>query len=112
MPVQPTALLKSEYAPNATTTVYTSPASVYTRIDKVTVTNATAGAQTITIYVVPNGGTAGGSNTTTSAQSVLPGQTWNSPNEPGLYLNPGDFIAVIASAASALSIVIGGTQIS
>lgn len=105
-------LVTAQYAPAVQTALYTSPASTYTRIDKLSVTNITAGAVTISINLVPSGGAAGSSNLTTQAKSVAAGQTWNSPNEYGHVLNPGDAISVIASAGSSLVIAVGGTVIS
>jgi hypothetical protein len=106
-----TEIIPAQYAPNAQTTLYVSGTGVTTRIDKLSVTNTDTVAQTISINLVPSGGAAGGSNLSTSAQSILPGQTWNSPNEYGHYLRPGDFISVLASVASKLVIYAGGTQV-
>ena len=105
-------IVTAQYAPNSQTTLYVSAAGVTTRIDKLTVTNTDTVTQTISINLVPSGGSAGGSNLTTDLQAILAGATWNSPNEYGHYLNPGDFISVIASVASKLVIAVGGTQVS
>lgn len=104
-------LVKSQYAPVAQTTMYTSGLNVVTRIDKATFTNTDTVAQTISVNIVPSGGAAGGANLITAAQSILPGQTFNDPNIYGLYLAAGDFISVIASVASKIAMNIAGTQI-
>lgn len=105
-------IITAQYAPNAQTTMYVSGTGVVTRIDKLSVQNNDTVPRTISINLVPSGSSAGASNLTTNAQSILPGQTWNSPNEYGQCLNAGDFISVIASAASMLVITAAGTQIS
>ena len=100
-------LIAAQRAPNAQTTMFAAGAA--TRIDSLSVTNTDVTAiHTISINLVAQGGSVGAGNLTTDAQPVLPGQTWNSPNEVGKGLNPGDFISVIASAASVLNIAAGG----
>lgn len=99
-------LIPIQRAPNAQTTLYT--AGAITRIDKLIVVNTDTSAHTISINVVPFGNAAAAGNLTTQAQNILPGQTWNSPNEVGLELNIGDFISVIASAATVLNIMASG----
>jgi hypothetical protein len=101
----------AQAAPTAQATLYTSPVGTVTRIDKVSVANNGTAAATISINLVPSGQTAAGTNCTTPPQAVQPGQTWNSPNEYGHYLMPGDQFSVLASA-STLTIAAGGTQIS
>lgn len=104
-------IIPAQFAPASQTTLYTSTALV-TRIDKLTVTNNGTTAATISINLVAAGGSASAANRTTNAQAIAPGQTWNSPNEYGHYLMPGDAISVVASAATTLTIAAGGTQIS
>jgi hypothetical protein len=105
-------IITAQYAPSAQTALYLSPTGTWTRIDKLSVTNSSGGAQTISINLIPNGGTATAANLTTNLRAVQPGETWNSPNEYGHVLNPGDSISVIASGASALVIAAAGTVLS
>lgn len=111
MSVQPIALIPAQYVPASTTPIYTSPAGVYSRIDSLSICNTGAVAVQASIYLVPSGAGAGPANATTFNQTVLPGQTWNSPNEIGKVLGPGDAIAVLAGAANALTITAGGLQV-
>lgn len=99
-------LFAAQRAPNTQTTLYT--ATQTTRIDAISVTNTDTATHTISINLVTLAGSASGANLTTDAQVIQPGATWNSPNEVGKVLNPGDFISVIASAASVLTIAGGG----
>jgi hypothetical protein len=105
-------IVPAQIAPSTQTTLYTSPAGITTRIDKLSVQNNDGSSHTISINLVPSGASVGASNRTTNGQVVLPAQTWNSPNEYGHYLNPGDAISVIASTAGQLVILVGGTQVS
>ncbi len=103
-------LVPAQQLPISATLFYTSPAGVTTRIDSLSVINTTGASVQVTIYLAPAGQAAGASNETTSAQSVLPGQTWNSPNEIGKVLAPGDALYAFASEASALTIAAAGIQ--
>lgn len=103
-------LVQTGYAPNAETNVYTA-ANVRAILDKVTVTNVTAGAVVITLRIVPSGGTAGPSNAITFQVSVAAGAVYLAPEMVGHVLNPGDFISVIAGAATSLVLRISGREI-
>lgn len=94
------------------TQLYTSPGGTVTRIDKLTVINQDSASHTVTIYLVPVASTQGTANRTTNAQVVQAGQSWNSPNEYGHYLNAGDSVWAFASASSVMTIAVGGTQAS
>ncbi len=101
-------IVKPQQVPASLTVLYAAPPSTSVRIDKLTVSNPTSAPVTITLNVVPVGGTPGAANQTTNAQSILPNQTWNSPNEVGLVLGAGDAIWATASGANALVIAVGG----
>lgn len=105
-------IVPAQFAPSAQSTLYTSPPGTTTRIDKLSVSNSSGAPAQITINMVPAGGTPDGSNATTVLKTVPANDTWNSPNEYGHYLNPGDFLAVLAGTPNALAILVGGTQVS
>lgn len=113
MSVSPsTQIVPTQQLAAAATTLYTSPFSTWTRIEKVTLFNTDTVSHTYTLYLVPTGGTAGATNLLVSAQRVPPGATFSDFNIPGLYLNPGDFISAFADIAAKLNIGIAGTQFS
>lgn len=99
-------LMAAQRVSNSQTTYYT--ASQTTRIDALSVINTDTATHTISINLVTVAGAAGAGNLTTDAQVIQPGATWNSPNEVGKILNPGDFLSAIASAATVLNMVVGG----
>jgi hypothetical protein len=107
LPIQ--EIVPAQFVPNSVGVLYTSPASTATRIDKLTLSNLSGAVANVTIYIVPSGGTPGNSNVTTPGQAIQTGGVFNSPNEYGHYLNPGDGIYAVASAANALAILVAGT---
>lgn len=115
MSATPKVIIAAQDAPNATTTLYTSPVSATggkgTWIDKFTATNHTAGAVALSIYLVPLGGTAANSNIVIQAAGLAAGATDTLPEVVGKFLNPGDFIAVLASAAASISIAANGREL-
>lgn len=111
MAVLQRALVLPQQLTASTATYYTS-TSLKTRIDKLTITNPTGTARTVTIYLVPSGGTAGDSNTLTSAKTVAAGETWNCPDVVGHVLEDGGTLQAGASAATALTIAASGVTIS
>jgi hypothetical protein len=70
-----------------------------TIIDKLTVSNPTAGVLTYAINLVPSGGTAGASNLILT-KSLAAGEVYTFPEIVGHVLESGGFISVIASSAS------------
>lgn len=109
--ITPKPLISPQQLTDATATYYTS-TNVTTRIDKLSLTNTTAGAVTATIYLVPSAGTAGDSNTITWAKSIQAGETWNCPDAVGQILASGGTIQAKASANTSLTISAAGVTIS
>jgi hypothetical protein len=103
-------LIPAKQAENAQTTQFTS-SNARTVIAAFTVTNTTAGAQTISVNLVPNGGSAGASNLIVSAKSVAAGETVSLSPLVSHVLESGGFISTIASAATSLTIRCSGLEI-
>ena len=111
MSVTAKPLINSKQAANAATTEYTTPTSTRTIIDKFTATNTTAGAITLTVYLVPSLGTAGATNTIISALSIAAGVTTDITQLQNQILAAGDFISVLASAATSITIRASGREV-
>lgn len=92
--------------------LYASAAGIWTQITKNLCVNTAGSPQTVTFYVVPSGGTTGTSTLTTVAEGILAGASWQSPNEPGLVLNPGDAIWGLASNANDVNCYLAGVMVS
>lgn len=111
MAVNPIQLVAPQQLTNASATYYTS-TNIKTRIDKLSCVNTTAGAVTVTIYIVPSGGSVGASTTLTSARALAAGETWNCPDVVGQIMAAADTLRALASANTSITIMASGTQIS
>lgn len=100
-------VVQSGYAANSETAVYTPATGVRGTLLKFTATNVTGTAATITVKLIPSGGSAGASNTITLTKSIEPGGFYTFPELIGHTLNAGDSLSILAGTASAL--VIRGT---
>lgn len=111
MGVQTKVLIQSKIAENAQTSQYTTPAGTNTIIDKFTATNYSAATATLTVHLVPNGGTAGDGNLCPKTKSLAAGETWVFPEIVGHVLGPGDFISTLASAVTSIAIRSSGREV-
>jgi hypothetical protein len=80
------------------------------RIDKFTANNTDAAAQTLTVHVVPNGGTADASNKQLEVE-IEAGYSYLCGEIVGMDLEQGDSLWVEASAASTISIRSNGREL-
>jgi hypothetical protein len=104
-------LIEGQYASDTPMTVYTAPASTKTIIDKFTAFNANAGDLTITIYIVPSGGSASDANAILKTHTITTNTCFDSTELRNQILNAGDFIVVFASVASSISIRASGREV-
>lgn len=86
--------------------LYTVPPGFRASIKQLTFTNTTATARTITVYLVPSGGSPSATNTIVSAMTIPPtgqGHVSLAHLFANQVLNPGDTVQALASAATAIS---------
>lgn len=112
MSVQAKSLFTPLQIAAAETTQYTAPTGTRTIIDKLTGTNTTAGAQTITVKLVQAGGAVGVANTIVSAKTIAPGECYTFPEIVGHVLNAGDFLSTLASAGASITVRASGREVS
>ena len=105
------ALVEGAQLATSATAEYTAPGNTTTILKKVTVTNTTSSAQTVTIYLVASGGSAGASNCITSAQTVAANAVYEAYECENHVLMTGDSIQALASAASSLTLRVSGIEI-
>jgi hypothetical protein len=99
MTVTAKPLIEAKDCETAQTTQYTTPAGTRTLIDKLTATNTGAGTASISVNLVPSGGTAGATNLITKTKALAAGESYTFPEIVGHVLAAGDFISAVASAA-------------
>ena len=102
-------LCSTQLSTTSITTVYTVPASSGLKLASGILCNTSVSSVTLSVYIVPSGGTAGATNkiihsySLAAADSLSLGDIIN-----GLMLGEGDFIAVECSASNALNVVLSG----
>ena len=69
-----------------------------TIIDKFTATNISAGTLTLSVNIIPNGGSASNTNLIVDTKSIAVNETFTFPELVGHVLTIGDFISTNASA--------------
>lgn len=111
MATTPVVLFEAKFAENVQTTQYTS-TNVQTAIDKLTGTNVTGLAATITVNIVAPAGVAGTSNIITFTKTIPAGKTYIFPELVGHLLAIGGIISTIAGTANAIVIRASGRQFS
>jgi hypothetical protein len=111
MAIVAAVLIDAKTAENTDTTQYTS-TGVTTIIDSFTATNYSASAATISVNLVPSGGSVGNSNLIRKAKTLLPSEVYTFPELVGQVLDTGDFISTVAGTASAINIRASGRVIS
>lgn len=103
-------IIPAKLAEDAQTTQYTA-VNCTTIIDKFTGTNTSGANVTISVNIVPNGGTAGGTNLVVDTRTIAPNETYTFPELVGHVLPPSGFISTIAGTASAIVIRASGREI-
>jgi hypothetical protein len=110
MAVTAKPLINSKYAANVATLEYTAPASTRTIIDKFTATNNDASARTVSVYIVPSGGSPDNSNKIIGSTSISAGAVHDFSELQNQILATGDQIHVLADAASKVAIRASGRE--
>lgn len=104
-------IIPPKQAENTQTAQYTA-TNVKCLIDKFTATNNSATNETLSVNLVPSGGTAEDDNLIIPARTVMAGQVYDFPELVGQVLESGGFISTLASASSALTISASGRELS
>lgn len=100
-------LIQAKHALATQATQYT--AGSLTVIDKFTATNTNPStAVTLSVHIVPSGGSANSQNRLIQEVSIEPGKAYLCGELPGHILEVGDFISTIASVASSIVIRASG----
>jgi len=109
MAVTTKVLIEAKTAETAQTTQYTA-TNCTARIDHFTATNTSSSNVTISVNLVPSGGTAGTTNLVVKTRAIAPNECYTFPELTGASLASGDFISTLTSSA-VLTIRANGVEI-
>lgn len=113
MSYSPKELVPQQYVESSATLKYTSPANGKgTWIDYAAFANNDAATQTVTVYIIPSGGSAGLDTKVIPALSLAAGAFNSAPGLASRFLAPGTAIQWSASVASKVNGTITGREVS
>lgn len=101
-------LVQNLQLPGAAAVQYTAPANSKVIIRHAVFVNTTAGAITVTAYIIPTGGSVTDAGKIEDATSIAAHTAFTSPNLAGIVLNAGDTLQCFASAAASISLNASG----
>ncbi len=104
-------IIPAKQAEATQTTQYTA-LNVRCVIDKFTITNTTGNNVTISVNIVPSGGSAGNDNLVLDSRTIVENETYVCPELVGQVMESGSFISTLAGAATSLTIRASGREIS
>jgi hypothetical protein len=90
---------------------YVAPANTRCVVKRLSLTNTTLPAVTVTVHLVPSGGSATDSNMIAKAHAIAGEETWDCVSAEGHVLEAGGSIQALASAATSITIVGSGVEI-
>jgi len=109
--VSPKVLYSSQLTTTADVAIYTVGAGLSAVIKHGTVCNTSGSAATITLKIIPSGGSVDGTHAVVSAYSLAAGDTLSLTGYlTGCCLGPGDSIHAQAGTANVLDVIITGTE--
>ena len=97
-----TRLIAGSALTGSVATYYAVPTGSKTVIKKLPIVNTTAGSINVTIYLVPSG-TAGATNTITSARTITAGETWSCPDAENMVLESGGSIQALGDGLTIMA---------
>lgn len=103
-------LIQQVVLPASVAPQYACPASMQIIIRHVVFCNTTAGAITVTAYIIPNGGSVADSGKILDAFSIAAHTAYTSPEFSGVVLKTGDTIQCFSSAGASISMNASGIQ--
>lgn len=108
---QPKRLIQPQFIPSAIGILYTSPASVLSKITQISVTNTDSAAQTFSLYITPGILAPTAFEEIVKAKVLAPGEVWLVYPVIGIILPAGSSIQAVASIADKLIITASGLDI-
>lgn len=96
---------------DAAAVYYTAPTGTKAVIKKATFCNDHSSVVTVTINLVPSGGSAAYGNQITKTKSLAAGETWNCVDVENHVLEESGFISMVASVTEKIGVRISGFEI-
>jgi hypothetical protein len=90
--------------------LYTVDTGLKGTIEKATFSNSDPAAQSVTLYLIPSGGSAGVANQVEITKTILPGESWSSPHAAGHLLEAGGTIKTTVSKDDVIGCRITGYE--
>lgn len=109
MAIQPFSVDGAQIA-NSATTYLTADTGTWVRIDACALCNDSGGNETVTMHIVPSGGSAASSNKILDAYTVADGETYTPPGIIGQWLEPGATLQALASTAASVTLIVSGVK--
>jgi hypothetical protein len=88
--------------------LYTAPTGFWVQIMALRAVNVDTGNHTVSLGIVPSGGSYSVANLTTDALALLAGNSYLGYNEYGLVLAPGDSLVGFADTGAKVNILASG----
>lgn len=107
----PKSMVNGTNLTNSAATYYTTPASTRALIKRATFCNDHTAVVTVTINLVPSGGSAAYGNQITKTRALAAGETWVCTEIENHVLEAGGFISMVASVDAKVGVRISGYEI-
>lgn len=111
MTATPKKLIPGSQLTASVATYYTAPTNTKTLVKKLTLTNNDTSARSVTIYLVPSGGSSGVTNILSNAVAVAPLSTYEAFEAEGHIVPAGGTIQAFADVAAKVTIQASGVEI-
>lgn len=112
MSYTPKNIVDGTLVPTSVTTLYTVPDKARCIIRKVAFSNTYTSAATVTLYLIPAGGSSGDAYVIgQKARTVSPGRDYVPSAAIGQILEAGAMIAAVASSAGRIAVRISGVEV-
>jgi hypothetical protein len=101
-------ILTSQQLASGDVTVYTVPANKAAKLAKLVLSNVSASAVTVSVSIVPSGGTVDGTHRVVSGYSLAAGDTTTITEVEGCWLGQGDLVSINTSAGTSVDVLLSG----
>lgn len=109
--ITPKSMVNGTNLTDAAATYYTAPAGTRAIVKRATFCNDHSSVVTVTINLVPSGGSAAYGNQITKTKALAAGETWSCPDVENHVLEAGGFISMVASVTAKIGVRISGYEV-